>query len=130
MAWQPVPVPVPRAALSLLLLTATCSRPRVNTTPPVPPGLLDTQMPPSDISAYLYVSEGSPLTVPLERFVDLAHIRGNADYLGIPGTLNCHRFAIEVGTGIDYFASVIKFSSELHAQTTGDILSKRSEVRR
>ena len=128
MTSRTVPVPVLLAVLPLLFLLAGCSPTLVNTTPLLPPGFLDPHVPPGDLSAYLYVSQESPLTVPLQKFGDLTHIQGNPGYSEIPETLSLNRLVLAVGPDLDSFSGAIQFNRHILAEMAEDVMSGRPEV--
>ncbi len=98
------------AAASLLAL-AGCSPSLVQTDPKLPPGFLDARVPASDLSAYMYMSQEQPITIPLDRFGDPAHAANNPRFATIPEKLAANRLALSVGPTLDSFGGVIEFES-------------------
>lgn len=99
------------ALITVALLLAGCSPSLVKPTPKLPPGFLETPVPAGDLSAYLYLSQGSPITIPLERFGDPAQAVGNPRFVRIPETVGINRLALAVGPDLGSFGGAIEFES-------------------
>ena len=115
-------------ALSLVLLLVGCSPTLEQTTPKLPPGFLDARVPDGDLSAYLYLSQESPIAIPLRRFGDAAQAADNPRFAVIPETLDIDWLALTVGPDLDSFGGAIAFSNDLLAEIAGVLLSALSDV--
>ncbi len=117
--------------ITVALLLAGCSSSLVKTTPKLPPGFLETPVPAGDLSAYLYVSQDSPITIPLKRFGNPAQAADNPRFpLGeeIPETVGINRLMLAVGPDLDSFGGAIEFNREILAEMAEDVMSGRPEV--
>ena len=116
------------APVLALLLMVGCSPSLVKTTPKLPPGFLEARVPACDLSAYLYVSQESPITIPLERFGDPAQAPNNPKFATMPESLEINRLALAVGPNLDSFGGSIAFNDDLQAEMAEDVASGRPEV--
>lgn len=117
--------------VSGILLLAGCSPSLVKGTPKLPPGFLEAPVPEGDLSAYLFLAQESPITIPLARFGDPALAAGNPRFpLGeeIPETVGINWLALAVGPDLDSFGGVIEFNRDLLAEMAEDVMSGRPEV--
>ncbi len=113
---------------SALLIIAACSPTLVSTTPKLPPGFMAAEIPSGDLSAYLYLSQDDPVTMPLERFGEAALAAGNPRFTTIPEALEIDRLALAVGPDLDSYSGAIEFTHDLQAEMAEDVVSDRSEV--
>ena len=121
--------PLPLLALvPALLVMAGCSPTLVKTTPALPPGFLEAPVPAGDLSSYLYVSQESPLTIPLERFGDLTRATVNPGFGTIPDPVEFSQLALAVGPALDSFGGTVVFAREPHAEMAEGLLSDHPEV--
>ena len=118
------------ALLALTLFTtAACSPALVKTTPKLPPGFLDAPVPAGDLSAYLYVSQESPVTMPLGLFGEvLPDLRASGLSGPVPAEASVERLAVWMGPGLDLFGGRIVFGEEWSAEVSEGLMSGRDEV--
>ena len=114
--------------VSGVLLLAGCSPSLVKGTPKLPPGFLEAPVPEGDLSAYLFLAQESPITIPLARFGDPAMAANNPRFLEIPETVGINWLALAVGPDLDSFGGVIAFNRDLLAEMAGDLVFGKPEV--
>ena len=102
---RPKSLPLLAVAVAMLFMLG-CSPTLARVTPQMPPGFLEAQVPEGDLSAYLYVSQEEPLTVPLKRFGD--DVSGVLQNPRLPDPLpdrkELDRLVMWVGPALDSFA--------------------------
>ncbi|MFH1141119.1 MAG: hypothetical protein V1724_05520 [Chloroflexota bacterium] len=106
------------------LLWTGCSQGPSPTNPALPPGFTEAQVPAGDISAYLYVSQDSPVTIPTERF---GNVQGIAHELA--HVLQVRGLALWTGQSVDSFAGNVKFAEESSAEIAQTLLSGVADVK-
>ncbi len=114
--------------VSTVLLLAGCSPSLVKGTPKLPPGFLGAPVPSGDLSAYLFLAQESPITIPLARFGDSALVANNPRFVEIPETMAINRLALAVGPDLESFGGVIEFNRDLLAEMAGDLVSGKPEI--
>ena len=111
-----------------VLGTVACSPRLVQTDPKLPPGFLDTPVPNGDLSAYLYLSQGSPATLPLEPFGDIERLRENSRLAErLPNEAAMHSLAIWMGPDLSSFGGDVVFTEETTAEIAQELLAGKSE---
>ncbi|MCZ6891582.1 MAG: hypothetical protein O7F09_03605 [Chloroflexi bacterium] len=124
---------ITKTALLLVLAVSAlgvlaCSPKLVQTDPKLPPGFLDTPVLTGDLNAYLYLSQGSPISFPLEPFGDIETIQGNP-LLPEPllGEADIHSLAFWMGPDLDSFGGDVVFSEETAAEIAELLLAAKSD---
>ena len=115
--------------VSGVLLLAGCSPSLVKGTPKLPPGFLEAPVPEGDLSAYLFLAQESPITIPLARFGNVEVAGREFSLLGdIPIDIGIDSAAVWVGPGLDSFGARIEFQAETLARAADVLLTGRAEV--
>ncbi|MBI4199778.1 MAG: hypothetical protein HY535_04835 [Chloroflexi bacterium] len=102
------------AGLALLLALAAsagCAPTLVPQDPKLPPGFVETALPEADMGGYAYLSQTTPLTIPLEWFVPKESLPP-----GAPVQAGVDRIAVWLGpTDIESFGVLVDFVSAAEA---------------
>jgi hypothetical protein len=116
-------------ALAVSLLSAVaCSPKLVQTDPKLPPGFLDAQVLTGDLNAYLYLSQGSPITFPLEIFGDVAQSRENSQLAErLTNEAEIRSLAIWMGPDLSSFGGDVIFTEEAAAEMAELLLAAKSD---
>ena len=105
-----------------------CSPKLVQADPKLPPGFLDTPVFSGDLNAYLYLSQSSPMALPLEPFGDIEQVQG--DPL-LPERLSSeteiHSLAFWMGPDLDSFGGDVVFTEETAAEIAELLLATKSD---
>ena len=116
-------------ALAVSVLAAlACSPKLVQTDPKLPPGFLDTPVLTGDLNAYLYLSQGSPIALPLEPFGDIENIQGNPllpERLSVETDIRS--LAFWMGPDLGSFGGDVVFSEETVAEIAELLLATKSD---
>ena len=105
-----------------------CSPKLVQTDPKLPPGFLDTPVLTGDLNAYLYLSQGSPVALPLELFGDIENIQGNPLLPErLSGETEIHSLAFWMGPDLDSFGGDVVFSEETATEIAELLLATKSD---
>ena len=115
------------ALITAALVLAGCSSSLVKTTPKLPPGFLETLVPAGDLSAYMYVSQGSAVTIPLQRFGDASLVQGVPGLPAIPERVEIDQMVLVVGPDLDSFGGSVTFGQDGLAEMAQALLSQRSD---
>ena len=117
------------AGIIVLLMMASllwmgCSQEVSRTNPKLPPGFQEAQVPAGEISAYLYVSQGSPVTIPTKRFGDVqAPGQSAGRTFVLPHVLEVSGLALWTGQALDSSAGTVRFTGESSAEIAQTLLS-------
>ena len=116
-------------ALAVSVMGAlACSPKLVQTDPKLPPGFLDTPVLTGDLNAYLYLSQGSPVALPLEPFGDIENIQGNPLLPErLSGETDIRSLAFWMGPDLDSFGGDVVFSEEIAAEIAELLLATKSD---
>ena len=123
--------PLITVVLLLVLLLTGCSPTLAPTTPKLPPGFLEIRVPGGDLSAYLYLSQESPIAISLARFGDPVRALERLPLIGkIVPEVGIDSLAAWVGPDLDSFGVRVMFQQKLWAQAAEVMLLGRDEVTR
>ncbi len=112
------------------LLWTACSAEVSRTNPALPPGFQEPQVPAGEISAYLYVSQDSPVTIPTERFVPAEEIDESIrQTFVIPDLLEVRGLSLWTGSSLDSSAGSVTFPDGKTAEMVQTLMSNRRDVR-
>ncbi|MSQ21961.1 MAG: hypothetical protein EXR53_01460 [Dehalococcoidia bacterium] len=113
------------------LLWTGCAAALSRTNPALPPGFQDAQLPPGEVDAYLYLSQGTPIGIPTERFVKAEEIDESIKRtFVIPHVLEVSGLSLWTGSSLDSFAGAVKFPDDKTAEMVQQLMSTRRDVRR
>ncbi|MBI4282273.1 MAG: hypothetical protein HY672_02130 [Chloroflexi bacterium] len=110
---------------TLTLLAVGCSGSPAQGNPALPPGFTDAPIPGVDLSAYLYVSQGTPLSIPSRWFGDLAFAQTNAAFPALDDSVGVRTAWVGVGPTIDQYAREIVFNGEPEADAAVRLANSR-----
>ncbi|MDO8750850.1 MAG: hypothetical protein Q7K03_06875 [Dehalococcoidia bacterium] len=112
------------------LIWTGCSSGPARTNPALPPGFAEAQVPAGEISAYLYVSQGTPVTIPTERFGDVSTSSRKSGSVIIHDrdSLEVMRLALWTGQSLDSFAGDFKFRDEATAEVVQKLAAEKADV--
>ncbi len=111
------------------LVWVGCSQELARTTPKLPPGFLEAQVPAGDISAYLYVSQGSPTTIPSSVFGFIPDaLQSEGRTFVVPHVLEVAKLSTWVGSSLDSSAWDAEFRDGAHAQIMEKLAAEKADV--
>lgn len=106
------------------LLLAGCSSDLKQTNPKLPPGFSEIKVPPGDIAAYLYLSQGAPVEVPMEWFQGVpSGGQGPVVAFSLAQPLRVDRLSVWAGSTSDSFAGSIQFQEQASAEAARTLLA-------
>ena len=116
-------------ALAVSVLGAlACSPKLVQTDPKLPPGFLDTPVITGDLNAYLYLSQSSPVALPLGPFGDIEKVQGNPLLPErLPSQTQIRSLAFWMGPDLGSFGGDVVFSEETAAEIVELLLAAKSD---
>ncbi len=124
---RPKSLPLLAVAVAMLFMLG-CSPTLARVTPQMPPGFLEAQVPEGDLSAYLYVSQASPVVIPTSLLGDLTAVVADPRFTTLPESVEIQRLALAVGPHLDSFGGDLLFGEDRDAEMAETLLSDRDEM--
>ncbi|MBF8267380.1 MAG: hypothetical protein HW388_888 [Dehalococcoidia bacterium] len=121
---KPLPLLVLLAALTLLAFG--CSDGPAQGNPALPSGFTDARIPGAEFSAYLYVSQGTPLSIPTRWFGDLASTQAIPTFAALGDSVGVRNAFLGVGPTIDHYAGSVAFNGEPEADAAVRLANSRA----
>ncbi len=110
-------------ALGLLVLSG-CNSSLKQTNPALPPGFAEAKVPAGDISAYIYSSQGSPVSIPTDWFGNVENAgQSTTKTFVIPHVLEVSGLSLWAGPTVDSNAATIEFADNNSATVANGLLS-------
>lgn len=114
------------AALAVLaFLLAGCTSNPVQGDPALPPGFQDAKVPKADLNAYVYVSQGAPVSLPTRWFGDLATVKNDPRFAAIGDSVVVNSMALAAGTDTQHAGGVISFQDATTADAAAQLAAAR-----
>ena len=125
---HPFPLLLFAVLAPVLLFVVGCTSSLGKTTPKLPPGFLDTQVPNVELNAYLYVSLEDGVTVSLNSFGEQVDALAQIPAIGkLEPEVDIDSLVAWVGSDRYRFGARVTFQQELWAQMATGLLSYRSD---
>ncbi|MBI2170429.1 MAG: hypothetical protein HYU30_00180, partial [Chloroflexi bacterium] len=113
------------AVTALMFLAGGCTANPVQVTPKLPPGFMDAKVPKADLNAYIYFSQGTPVSFSTRWFGDLAFAQTNAAFPALDDSVGVRTAWVGVGPTIDQYAREIVFNGEPEADAAVRLANSR-----
>ena len=82
-----------------MLLAVGCTSNPAQGNPSLPPGFADAKVPKADLNAYVYVSQGAPVSLPTKWFGDLATAKSNPSFAAVGDSVRVNSLATGLTAG-------------------------------
>jgi hypothetical protein len=91
----------------------------------LPPGFKEAKVPKADLNAYIYVSQGTPVSFSTRWFGDLASAKSNVNFTVVGEPVAVSRLALAAGPTLDHFGGTVAFTTDLEAEVSAQIAGER-----